>query len=226
MEQNYNITSTKANKIDMAKIYIARLLDNSQLIKRYCTYLTKTPLATSGKDLNGDTIGQPDITESIMKDIKINVGIGNSNIKIFKQTLIPYMFNARAVNVEQVFVFVHNFENRYGQARNNNLYQDLFRIDILVPAKYDVLEPYGTQRIHKIIKAIIDLLDGQPVDKTIKLSQGSNTTFYDILGDLKFEIVGNSREERIGKSEDIVCYPLTVEIKTPGVRKDGFGNIR
>ena len=68
-------TSKGADIIEL-KRYIVEKIDENEIIRRYCRWLTKTPLSKNGLDYTGELIQQRELGEnySITKEVKEEQG--------------------------------------------------------------------------------------------------------------------------------------------------------
>ncbi len=144
-----NNKSMKMKQLTKIKNFIANIINEDQQIKRYCSYLTNTPLMDKGMTLDGKIISQPDITESLINEDKGNI--------------IPYRFTEDIIKDKRVIIFVYKLK---GDLRKT-IGENYFAVDIFVPYVYDILEELGQERNVEIASRICDLIDGKSIDKTL-----------------------------------------------------------
>ncbi|MBZ9693191.1 hypothetical protein [Clostridium sp. M14] len=212
----YDTVSTKFQKIDDIISLLVSEMDNDPELKKLCTYLTYQPLASKSTDMDGNVIYQRDITTSMLDEQKICVSkTTDKNDKEYKeitipQILVPYCFQEDKILTEQVSLFVHNFRNDL----DSQIGANDFVIDVLVPSKYQELKPYGVNRLHEILKRLAYLFDNVETDKESS----------EILGNIKFDVVGRTIEQRINKTNEITIYSVIVRTKLINARGNGYGS--
>lgn len=131
------------------KNFIAQRIDENQEIKRYCTYLTNTPLMKKGMTLEGKLIEQPDINASLINKDKGNI--------------VPYSFTEAVVEEKRAIIFIYKYKGDLSKTIGDNY----FVIDIFIPSVYDILEELGQERNVEIASKICDLLDGESIEKNL-----------------------------------------------------------
>ena len=161
--ENMKTKSNKFKKISGLCDFACRKIDESQNIKRFLKYQTKSPLSQSSIDLSGDVIVQPDILESL------------EEINIFNE-----MFYENMISDARNYIFIYSpyskFKGVTGMVRLN--------IDILTAVKYNKLK-YGEEtRINQIANYISDMFDGYTIE---------NDFITEIIGSPKMEIVGDKQ---------------------------------
>lgn len=144
-----NSKSMKMKNLTKIKNFMVDVIDQDQEIKRYCKYLTNTPLMKKGMDLNGQLISQPDITESLVDKDKGN--------------LVAYRFTEDIIENKRVMIFVYKVKGDLSKTIGENY----FEIDIFVPYIYDILEEMGQERNIEIATKICDLLDGKSINNQL-----------------------------------------------------------
>lgn len=152
--------SMRFKNVVKIKNEILSILDNNQELKRLCTYLSPTPLASRGL-LKGNSVKQPDITKSLIKD-----------------NLIPYGFNDKLLDSEMVLIFCGIYDIKF--ERNNVMDTNIFMISIMLPSNYNDLQPYGDERIIEIASRIADELDNKSLNNgmsNIKIRSGSMANY-------------------------------------------------
>ena len=97
--------------------------------------------------------GRPSCYYSITKEVKEEQGLSH------KRILIPYAFNDELVTEEQLFIFVYPFSNGFNGTMSNNS----FSVDIMCPLRYNEINPYGDERIYKILYEIINIFDAKSI---------------------------------------------------------------
>lgn len=142
--------SMKLKNLTKIKNCIAEIIDSNQDIKRYCTYMTNTPLLSMGMSLDGNMQRQPDIS-----------------ISLIDKNIVPYRFMENILTESNVIVFVYFDE---AELSSKNTFGDYrFSIDVFVPKKYDTLKELGQERNIEIVTTIADLLDGEKLPKNLGL---------------------------------------------------------
>lgn len=143
--------SMKLKKLTKIKNEIARIIDENQDIKRYCTYLTNTPLMSMGMDSSGKMQKQPNIDKSIID-----------------KNIIPYRFMEEVLESSEVIIFIYFDE---AELSSQSLGSYTFAIDIFVPKPYDVLKEMGQERNVEIATTIADLLDSKKLSGDLTLGE-------------------------------------------------------
>ena len=171
----------KLKKLTKIKNEIAKIIDENQDIKRYCTYLTNTPLLSMGMNADGKMQKQPNLTSSIID-----------------KNIIPYRFMEDILANSEVIIFVYFDE---AELSKQSLGSYIFFIDVFVPKPYDVLKEIGQERNVEIATTISDLLDSEKLPKGLSLgevdvvharqSRLSNKSNYTVLS-LTLEIKGSN----------------------------------
>ncbi|MBY6838838.1 hypothetical protein [Clostridium botulinum] len=203
----HDTVSTKFQKIDSIINLLVTEMDNDQELKRLCTYLTDQPLKDKSVDMDKNIIIQKDILASMLKEQIVYTE--KNGKKVIPQILIPYCYQEAKVNQECVTIFVYNDKNDL----DNKIGINDFNIDVLVPAKYQELNPYGINRIHEILKRISYLFDNVQTDKESS----------EILGNITFNLAGIGREGRINKTNEMTIYSVIVRTKLINARGNGYG---
>lgn len=139
----------KMKQLSKIKNFIAETIDKDQEIKRYCTYLTNTPLMKKGMTLDGKLIDQPDVGKSLINKDKGNI--------------VPYSFTESVIEEKRVIIFIYKYKGDLSKTIGDNY----FIIDIFIPSIYDVLEELGQERNIEIASKICDLLDRQTIDDSL-----------------------------------------------------------
>ena len=137
----------KFKHITAIKNEITKIIDNSQEIKRYCTYLSDSPLSQKGKLENGTFIQQPNINKSLI----------NENI-------MPYSFSLELISEHKSMIFIYN---AYGDLRGKVIGDNVLAIDILCTAQQNILSGIGEERITSIADIITDLIDSERANKSL-----------------------------------------------------------
>lgn len=201
LNNNLFMDTNKGADIIELKRYIVEKIDDNETIRRYCRWLTKTPLSNNGLDYTGNIIQQRDLGKeyTITKEVKEELGLSH------KKILIPYAFNEDLVTEEQLFIFIYPYSNSFNGTMSNNA----FSVDIMCPLRYNEINPYGDERMYKILYEIINIFDGKSVeeDKWVKR-----------VGNVKFDIKGYNYPYRLTKTKNMMVYPLKINVKTSNVR--------
>lgn len=139
--------SMKFRHITSIKNKLVDIIDNDQSIKRYCLYLTNSPLSNKAMNKDNAMIEQPDIEESLI----------NKNI-------IPYMFYEEILDKYKVFIFCHKVKGDLSGVVGTNI----LAISIVVPVEFNFLKELGEERTTCIADLITDLIDGIKIDNGIR----------------------------------------------------------
>ena len=167
----------KLKKLTKIKNEIVRILDNDQIIKRYCLYSTNTPLLEMGRMLNGQVVEQPNVEESLVD-----------------KNIIAYRFLEEVLleNRNMIFVYFEEVD------LSDNLGRYKFKVDIFVYKSYDVLAELGQERNVEIATRVADLLDKEKIFgfDDLELQYGrqvrlNNKTEYTIF-ELELEVKSSS----------------------------------
>ena len=195
--------TNKGQDIIGIKNYIVEKIEESQIIRRYCRWLTRTPLSSNGLTYNGETVKQTDLDDKyklIKKIVEPLQGMTG------QQILYPYPFNEDIVNEEQPFLFIYNYSNNFsGRSTGKNI----FEVSVCMPLTYNEIYPYGDERLYRIVGEIINIFDGKTVE---------GEKHRKVLGDLQFEVRGVNYPYRLTKTKNIIVYPLKIEVRTSNFR--------
>lgn len=193
---NNNLKNTKCSKVRslglLTSYVVNEIIDKSQDLKRYFVYLTEDPLALRSKDLDGNTIKQPNIEESL-----INV----KGTEILKNGMFKNDVDIKS----QTYCFVYDIGGVYhvGVERCNEIY---IQIDVIIPDKYDTIIDSDTgikiSRGYAIGIILSDLLDGVRIN---------DDKYSKVLGNLQFFLVSR-KPERLAKTNDGVVYSWVYKV--------------
>lgn len=142
--------SMKLKNLTKIKNEIASIIDSNQNIKRYCKYMTNTPLLSMGMALDGSMKKQVDISDTLID-----------------KNIIPYRFMEDILTESNVIIFVYFDEAELSNKSPLGYYK--FSIDVFVPKKYDSLKELGQERNIEIITTIADLLDNEKLPDNLGL---------------------------------------------------------
>lgn len=195
--------SSKGEDIINIKNYIVEKIEENQTIRRYCRWLTKTPLSKNGLTYDGENVKQTDLSD---KYKLINVVDEKIQGMTSQQILYPYPFNEDIVNEEQPFIFVYPYSNGFGA---RTLGTNVYAVEICMPLTYNEIYPYGDERLYRVLGEIIDIFDGKYVE---------GKKWWEKLGDLYFEVKGTNYPYRLTKTRNIIVYPLKIYTKTSNIR--------
>lgn len=212
--------STKMTKVDGLINLMVEEIDNCQKVKRLMTYLTINPLdeiKSSGYD--GTIHFQRDLEGTLTKPQTIYTtsdrnkpeDINSKNILSPPELLIPYPYREGAENSTTPLIFVYNVANGF-----SNIISDTYiQVDILCPAEYIKLTLFGENRLHQLVKHIINLFDNTTLDEVSA----------EELGNLRLQVVNSGTEYRINNSSNIDVYSFRVKINDVNARTDYTGGI-
>lgn len=168
-EKEFNESLKYANKtknIKNIKNFLVNSINENQTIKRLTRYLTTTPLLNEGVKYSGELIEQPDLKcgllDNLREDKENGIYLEDPNVQTRKRILIPYQFDDKLMRVEQMYIFINNFKNRFSSKYNTGEY--IFEIIVTYDINYNILEPYGEERILLILEKLEELFDEQYVD--------------------------------------------------------------
>ena len=201
LNNNFFKDTSKGADIIELKRYIVEKIDENEIIRRYCRWLTKTPLSKNGLDYTGELIQQRELGKnySITKEVKQEQGLSH------KKILIPYAFSDELVTEEQLFIFVYPYSNGFNGTMSNNS----FSVDIMCPLRYNEINPYGDERIYKILYEIINVFDGKSVEEE---------KWVERVGNVRFDVKGYCFPYRLTKTKNMMVYPLKINAKSSNVR--------
>jgi hypothetical protein len=127
--------SLKFDKVEKHLVDMLMLIDQNQNIKRYIKYLSNTPLDKTDE--------QPDINDSLINDNLI---------------LTPY--NDKIITEPKVVLFCNPMN---GDLESENVGEEIFTIDMIVPISSWVLQGQGKLRTFRISAEIAKLIDDKDV---------------------------------------------------------------
>ena len=84
-----------------------------------------------------------------------------------------------------------------------------FSVDIMCPLRYNEINPYGDERIYKILYEIINIFDGKSVEEE---------KWVERVGNVKFDIKGYNYPYRLTKTKNMMVYPLKINVKSSNFR--------
>lgn len=224
----YNLRSVFIRKGSLVCNYIIERIDNdekySQLIRRLCRYLTINPLSTKSVDLSNKQVLQPELKDSLQiiskegtgMDVPTDSGVIYDVEKISPVCLCNGSFNQNIKVSEQCYIFVHHYNSR---PNSDDIGMCYFRIDVLIPDRYDKIYDPDSDVYIKRGDAICFLIDDM-----LHKNQIEDTKYRYLIGDTAFELVDYSIT-RLAKTSDGVVYSLIY--KLPIIRtKDYNGNLQ
>ncbi|GCD10439.1 hypothetical protein [Clostridium tagluense] len=142
--------SNKLKGITKIRNEIMKIIDKDYEIKRLIYYKTRTPLESTGIDLDKGFIQQPDISE---------MDFINGEKRIFP------IFSNETLSIANVFIFVRRFEcNLEDEVMGDNK----LVIDIAVPTMNSILDN-NQDRESQIATKICDLIDGEVIQSLGKI---------------------------------------------------------
>lgn len=205
---NNKIKGTKSQKIRKISVllkYIIDTIDSDPDIKRLMTYLTGTPLSSSGKGYDGKIIKQPDLTHSLLKDYSVN------GVVVYEKNLFDSRFNSDIEVLTKNQMFVHSTRSRINE--KNGTQRIEFYVDILIAQNYEYLQNYGEKRTYEIAARIADILDNVTIE---------NSDIVDIVGNVKTVIDGDIVSSRLSKTNNIILLsiPIVVDCISVRIRED------
>jgi hypothetical protein len=191
----------KGMDIIAVKNYLVEKICENENIRKYCRWVTKTPLGKNGLGYNGDIIVQHHLDDKydLRKEVIAEKGL------CYKQILYPYMFNEDIVDLDQMFMFVYPYSNNFNKSMGTNVYQ----VTICMPIEYNEISPYGDERIYRILHEIIDMFDGIIV---------TEEKWVERIGNVQFDIKSTSYPERLTKTKTLLKYSLNITTKLSNVR--------
>jgi len=158
-------------RIALVRNEIVNTLKNNKNIKRYLTYLTRSPLEDQGRLLDGTIIDQPEVEEDL----------------VFENPLIyPTPFTEKLLSESKAIIFVHYFS---GSLKELDLGKQTYCIDIVIPLDYYSLNE-SQDRHQQIACELMNELDqelvgGNGIEKynfaSYTENRLSNTNDYAIL---------------------------------------------
>lgn len=183
--RNLGTHSNKIRKIAKINTYICNQIDKNQNIKRYCRYLTKSPLSKNATDLNGDKVVQPDLLNSLMIDSDEG-----------KQVLFKGSFDEDIQAIEQTFIFVHTYDGNFNDVTGK------LRVAVSFICNNDreQLKYDEESRSTEVTIEISDFLDMM-----------SNEEYIDDIGNLTFKLV-NYKHGRVSKTNSMLLTTLFLEV--------------
>lgn len=191
--KNLGKKGNKVKKISALNSYITNKIDGNQNIRRLIRYFTTTPLSSTGKDLNGNIVKQPDLLNSLKIDSSEGL-----------QSLWRGEFDENTISQEQCFIFVHTFkagfkglDSKFGIA-----------VDILVPQKRDVLRYDEESRSCSVGDIIENMFDDLYIE---------NDEYVEYLGNVKFKLIDVSIV-RLSKTNSLTRTTLTFNIDTKYIK--------
>lgn len=191
--KNLGKKGNKVKKISALNSYIVNKIDENQSIRRYVRYLTTTPLSSTGKDLNGNIIKQPDILNSLKADSSEGL-----------QSLWRGEFDEDTISQEQCFIFVHTFRADFKGIDS----KFLVAINILIPQKRDYLKYDEESRSCGIGDIIENMFDDIYIE---------NDEYVKYLGNVKLKLV-SIPIERLSKTNSLTRTTLTFSVDTKDVK--------
>lgn len=118
---NNNLKNTKCSKVRSIGLLISyvvnEIIDKSQDLKRYFVYLTEDPLADRSKDLNGKTVTQRDISDSLTSVREID---RETNIPRTVEILKNGMFKDEVDIKSRTYCFVYDIGGTYQEGKEGN----------------------------------------------------------------------------------------------------------
>ena len=84
-----------------------------------------------------------------------------------------------------------------------------FSVDIMCPLRYNEINPYGDERIYKILYEIINIFDGKSVEEE---------KWVERVGNVRFDVKGYCFPYRLTKTKNMMVYPLKINVKSSNVR--------
>lgn len=223
----YNLHSIFIRKGSLITNYVIDKIDNDdkygQLIRRLCRYLTLDPLSTKSVDLSNKPILQKDLQDSLQVISKEGTGLipeDKSVVydveKISPVCLFNGSFNQNIKVAEQCYIFVHDYHSK---PRHDDIGDVYFRIDVIIPDRYDKVYDPDSDIYIKRGDAICFLIDDM-----LHKNQITDDKYRYLIGDTAFELVDYTKL-RLAKTSDGVVYSLTY--KLPIIRtRDYNGNIQ
>ena len=210
---NNHLLQTKSQKlarVSILKGFLVDQIDNNQVIKRLCRYLTKTPLYRRGLTYDGKLVEQPDLIGSLLTETTQDPYAHTKD-----PIIIPYVFTEGILSEQQITLYVHSPKSSFNTNRGTGFGQDrllgshLFLIDIVFPQIYDRVDPYGEERHLMIASEILDLFDGKSVSEELRK----------VVGDVVFQVVGDITTFRLNKAGYLVTT-IPIQVTVPSGRVD------
>ncbi|MEG1309393.1 MAG: hypothetical protein RSA91_01060 [Bacilli bacterium] len=199
--------SNKAKMIQGIKDYIIQKINNNQDIVRLCRYLTKTPLLEIGETYNGELIEQDDINVGLLiplLDKRDENGVYSElpSIQSRDRILIPYAFDDSLMTQQQLYIFVSNPRTKFSDYYITGEY--IFEVIITYSTDYNILEPYGDERVLKILEKFCEDFDDKYNDD--KSQEKIGEIKFSIKG---FEEVKISTKGTMGRIVRLEAKPIT-----------------
>ena len=193
LNNNKFFPTQKGADIIGVKNYLVEKICENENIRKYCRWLTKTPLAKNGLGYDNEIILQHELDDEydLRKEVKAEKGM------CYKQILYPYMFNEDVVDLNQIFMFVYPYSNNFNKALGKNVYH----VTICMPLEYNEIAPFGDERLYKILYEIIDMFDGKII---------TDEKWVDRIGNVCLDVTSTSYPERLTKTKNLFKYSLNI----------------
>lgn len=202
--------SQKIRRSDYIIDMIAEKIDNNQYIKRFMRYYSTNPLSKKGF-INGKTIIQKDLKDSLMKDTQEieSPFIIDNDERGSKKCLFTYGFNDDIVVDEQNYIFIENKKIIYDNV--NKMATMYLTISILVPDVYLELRDNDCDYIIRRNKIIANTIENMLGDYTV------DDKYSKYIGNIKFELT-DYNEDRLSNNSNKILTTLVYKTKYSTVR--------